>query len=430
MSKMLLFQFLLVFLFPDRISAQAGTLDASFGTGGELTIPVNEKFSAVEDFVIQPNGRLLIAATNGSFQTSDILLVRLYSDGTLDHSFGYLGKAIINIGERESVSGMVLQEDRRIVVYGNLIRNDSVIGFIIRFEGDGTRDLSFGNDGIVEVAKVKNTFVNTILIQENGKLLCAGSTGWNGWVTSAILFRLNPDGSPDKDFQSGGIFYANYPQAPNSIFALIQGPEGGFFTAGPNGKIDKYSFEVNEFNQYGVSGWGGFGKDGFVITNVKENYSKPIAVAILRDSQILAAGFAGQDENSDFAFVRYLPDGKIDKVFGGGIRTDDVSSNGREDILRDFHLLEFGSFLALGSSHNGELDGTIPKTDLVLVQYYNDGSRDDSFGTAGLARISAEGKKYFRPGGMAIHPEGDIYVAGNTNSEFSKDIFVWKFKAK
>src|SRR5215831_3833925 len=103
-----------------------GTLDASFGTGGKVTTAfLSQGFSLAQanSVAVQPDGRIVaagIAAVGGGF---DFALARYNSNGTLDASFGTGGQVTtdflsqgISLAQANSVA---VQPDGRIVAAGN-----------------------------------------------------------------------------------------------------------------------------------------------------------------------------------------------------------------------------------------------------------------------------------------------------------------------
>ena len=84
-----------------------GTLDASFGTGGQVVTP----FSAQDDYAtavsILPDGKILVSGTvtvSGASGT-DFAVARYLSNGTLDTTFGTAG--IATAAFKRSVLGQV-----------------------------------------------------------------------------------------------------------------------------------------------------------------------------------------------------------------------------------------------------------------------------------------------------------------------------------
>ncbi len=101
-----------------------GTLDPLFGSGGISITPnvgLTTGFSFLEDLLVLPDGKLLLAgqATNlGS--SDDFAMVRMDSSGTVDPAFGTNGMAFTDVsgGGRDTPYRALLQPDGRIVLAG------------------------------------------------------------------------------------------------------------------------------------------------------------------------------------------------------------------------------------------------------------------------------------------------------------------------
>ena len=176
-----------------RLNAN-GTLDATFSSGTGFN---NEVYS----LALQPDGKLLVG---GSFTTYNGLggrnyLMRLNVDGTIDASFN----ASLNIGNNgyAAVSTIALQTDSRIIVGGIFTRiNGTMQNRIARLNVDGTLDASFNTGAGFDNA------VASIVLQPNGKILVGGSfTSFQGFGRNYIA-RLNSNGSIDASFNQGGGF--------------------------------------------------------------------------------------------------------------------------------------------------------------------------------------------------------------------------------
>jgi uncharacterized delta-60 repeat protein len=88
------YDFAAVKLLPD------GTPDPGFGTNGKVTVPFDLGGSGDIPYgaVLQPDGKLVLVGFAGVTPTdNDIALARLDTDGTLDPTFGFAGKKIINL---------------------------------------------------------------------------------------------------------------------------------------------------------------------------------------------------------------------------------------------------------------------------------------------------------------------------------------------
>ena len=125
-------------------------------------------------------------------------LVVINSDGSIDKSF-------VPAATNGGVLCTAQQSDGKILVGGSFTTYNTVSGAgrLIRLNADYTRDTTF-----VTGTGFTNGQVNKILVQPDGKIICAGTfTSFNGTTTNRIV-RLNSDGSRDTTFVIGTGFNA------------------------------------------------------------------------------------------------------------------------------------------------------------------------------------------------------------------------------
>lgn len=89
-----------------------GSLDSSFGKQGKLTTLMGESGLIGKKILEQPNGKLIVAAQANS---GNLVIVRFFSNGTIDSSFGVNGKSSISFGFNVTTSSAALQTDGKIV---------------------------------------------------------------------------------------------------------------------------------------------------------------------------------------------------------------------------------------------------------------------------------------------------------------------------
>ena len=158
-----------------------GTLDQSFGQNGivQTIFPV-QGWSELRSLKIQPDGKILaggqIRIQTNTCDGYEFALARYNIDGSIDQSFSQNGLMIGNNCAR--LTQILLLDNEKILAVGtNLIRDDQGIyhpsTVIQRFNGDGSLDLGFGNNGFG--ATVLNCFASSAVIQKDGKILVGGS---------------------------------------------------------------------------------------------------------------------------------------------------------------------------------------------------------------------------------------------------------------
>jgi uncharacterized delta-60 repeat protein/prepilin-type N-terminal cleavage/methylation domain-containing protein len=252
-----------------RLNAD-GTLDSSF------VAQANGRVTAVS---LLADGGLLIAgdftSVNGVSRTR---LARLDANGNVDSSFAdpgvnglvsaiapladgrvviggdftqvagltrgrvavLTGSGAVDLGFQDpEVDGLVravaVDEDGRVVVGGSFatVQGESR-GRVARLNGDGTLDSGFQQVTLQAEMWWHSTWVQTIVIQPDGKILIGGRFAEVSGSTRASVARLNETGSIDAGFQNPGVAGDSYPQV--STIALQ--PDGKLLIAGEFSTVD------------------------------------------------------------------------------------------------------------------------------------------------------------------------------------------------
>lgn len=193
----------------------------------------------VNAIAVQPDGKIIVGGyfdhINGvGSATVNVSIARLNPDGSRDASF----VATTNYG---SVRCLAVQPDGSILVGGIL---DGVNGvarfpFLARLFDDGTIDPSFNPGGPTVIGP--NQWVDSILVQEDGKIVIAGLfSAYNG-VPCDKLARLTPNGQLDGSFDTDATAYSLAQQPDGKIlFGGNRSPHGNglFRIDGNTGALD------------------------------------------------------------------------------------------------------------------------------------------------------------------------------------------------
>jgi uncharacterized delta-60 repeat protein len=160
-----------------------GTLDSSFGNGGQVSTTVGAGEGGANAVVVQANGKIVAAGSTDqpheggdTYGPSKFAIVRYRADGTLDPTFGHSGKVKTRFGTGGSGANGVALDHGQIVAAGY---SGGITRFALaRYELDGTLDASFGNGGKVTTAfKQGETMAKGVIAQPNGDIVAAG---WSG----------------------------------------------------------------------------------------------------------------------------------------------------------------------------------------------------------------------------------------------------------
>lgn len=286
-----------------------GTLDTAFGTDGKVITDLDGYYSErCQSVVIQSDGKIVIGGYGQHFSndTSYFILVRYNEDGTLDTTFGIDGKVIGTNGEGNSIA---IQSDGKILIGGTY--NWSFV--IERYNPDGSLDNTFGLDGKVNTIFGTTSEANSLVLQNDEKILMGGYSR-NGFDNANFaVARYNTDGSLDSTFGTGGkanIAFENV----SVVHSLVIQPNGkilmgGFTDTGIN-LPSTPNFALARLNTNGVVD-NTFGSDGKVISPIGVSYSVGHSLDIHSNGKIVLGGYAYIDSTADFALVRYHGDSSV-----------------------------------------------------------------------------------------------------------------------
>jgi uncharacterized delta-60 repeat protein len=225
----------------------SGVLDTSFGTGGKVTTQLSYPLDfggptatwmdlALDVSPLDPNAGKIVVTTRVSATTglADVV-VRYNANGSLDKSFA-AGAGYETLSNLTNIPSVAIQSDGRIILAGI---NNHALGWpmeLDRLNPDGSFDNTFGSGGIVVVTPPANAIysVNDVALQSDGKIVVGGTD--SNTVTSELDFllaRLNSaDGSVDTSFGAGGVAHTSGLQIGGSSGEVAFEPDGRIVVAG------------------------------------------------------------------------------------------------------------------------------------------------------------------------------------------------------
>lgn len=191
-----------------------GELDTSFNASGLVELAVADASLRVVGFVIQPDGRIVVAgqirSLEGGFARG--VLARLSTEGQLDETFGPLGTGFYEFsleGHDLEVSTVAMRPDGSLVCAGTTVapsKSQNFIGqgFIIGMTADGLADTQFNNGQLLmtPVSERYSAHWVSAQFQPDGKLLLAGRSNRLASTYDAYIYlaRYQSDGTPDITF--------------------------------------------------------------------------------------------------------------------------------------------------------------------------------------------------------------------------------------
>jgi uncharacterized delta-60 repeat protein len=399
-------------LLPTFSSAQPGSLDLSFGTGGIVTTPIGSGNDGAYSVAIQTDGKLVVAGRSGNGVNTDFALVRYTTNGALDLTFGTGGIVTTPVGSSNDWAfSVAIQTDGKIVVAGRSYNGSNNDFALVRYTTNGALDLTFGTGGIVTTPIGSGSDLGfSVAIQTDGNIVVAGVSS-NGSNNDFALVRYTMNGALDLTFGTGGIVTTPIGGADDQGQSVAIQTDGKLVVAGSSYN-DGYDFALMRYTTNGALDLT-FGTGGIVTTDFGSGSNdQAFSVAIQTDGNIVVAGSSIINGSyPDFALVRHTTNGALDLTFGsGGIVTTDFGS--LHDQAYSVAIQTDGKLVVAGQSYIGS------NWDFALVRYITNGSLDLTFGSGGIVTTPV-GSYTDEAYSVAIQTDGKIVVAGGTNTDFA-----------
>lgn len=207
-----------------------GQLDAGFGTGGIVTIEGDDFHAYAGALALQPDGKIVVA---GGMYVRDVfgpgftelLVVRLNANGTVDGSFGSGGRRLVLAAD--AGSAVAVDASNRIVVACPL---DGQFG-VYRFTSTGTLDTTFGGYGWAQTPVGTGAAPSALLVQPDGRIVVAGTSTY-GFGDNVTLTRYHDNGTLDAGFGSGGVVVRDLILGTDHAYALARRGDGHLLVGG------------------------------------------------------------------------------------------------------------------------------------------------------------------------------------------------------
>jgi uncharacterized delta-60 repeat protein len=279
-----------------NMHAQPGTIDATFNSVDSGFWKGNTFNGGVSASFLQKDGKFIIAGSFSKFNdTKATRITRFNADGTIDPTFNNTGTGA------NTIQKVISQPDGKIFIAGAFtIYNGIARKGVARLNTDGSLDNTFDPGSGLGLL---GSYNQTMVLQSDGKIIVGGSfKSFNG-ITAGNVVRINPDGKQDTTFHIGTGFNAR-------IFSMVLQNDGkviisGSFTSynaipcnflvrlNPGGSLD------NTFNT------GGSGPD-----------SQASSILLQDDGKILITGtFKNYNGSTRNGIARLNADGTLDNTF-------------------------------------------------------------------------------------------------------------------
>lgn len=293
---------------------------------------------------------------------------------------------------------------------------------LVRLDRAGAPDPAFGDGGftapfadpvnppVSQGPNISGPEAEAVAVQSDEKILVAGALAWRAYVKEdgytleilrPLLVRYLPDGALDPSFGSGGWITPGE-GGGGVIHDLAVAPDGRILAA--VGSDVRRNASAGAPGIYAFSGDGSldpsFGRDGRALARRDGSaVADPRSIVLLPDGDILVTAY----RNSRPVLARLLPDGRLDRSFGGdGFVRPDVPDP------RCCARLP----LAIGPEDRPTFAfATGDRRQRVSVARVRpEGRADRSFGGDGLVTLPARFEDAF---GLAVGGDGSVFVAGD-----------------
>jgi uncharacterized delta-60 repeat protein len=331
--------------------------------------------------------------------------------GELDASFGSGGKVTTDFAD-DFGADVAVQDDGKVVVAGSASTGATGGDFALaRYNPNGTLDSTFSGDGKVTTAIGAGTnyeAVRAVAIGADGKIVVVG-VAYNGTNNDFAVARYNPSGSLDTSFGGDGIVLTSLGSGSEDARAVaLQGTKIVVVGASEQGATGN-DFAVVRYSANGDLD-STFSEDGKTTTDLSGSSDIGYSVALQPGGKIVVAG-RSVTPSYDFSVARYNPNGSLDSTFSeDGKTTTDFF--GSQDEAIGVALQEDGRIVAAGWAYNGT------SFDFALARYNADGSLDGEFDEDGKTNTDFLGNLEIAYD-VAIQDDGRIVAAGASASDLA-----------
>lgn len=406
------------------VGAAPGELDPTFGEDG--TVVFSEPLDRITStrgagIAVLADGKLLVAG--GDFE-----VYRLQPDGSLDRSFGVLGR-VAPVPELEGpAEAFELQPDGKMLLAGS--HEEQMV--VLRFHPDGVLDTSFGENGRFTLdLSPDDDRLHGLALQADGSILAAGRTGDLWDQPFSVLMRLTPSGDLDPSFGTNGLVLmgSGLPIENDrhmELFDVAVQPDARIVASGvtsncagvlPGDGCDVDAMVVRHLANGELDP--SFGSGGIATFEVSADrpagtpptpYEAPFAIALQPDGAVVVAGEASWSlVPSDFLLARFDHAGILDPTFGGdGVVITDFTGEG--ETATELAIQADGRIVVVGGNSRQGINDTPPA--FRVARYNSDGSLDATFGQGGKTTTRFAGAASAES--VAIQPDGRLLAGGWT----------------
>ena len=397
------------------VMSTSTALDPSFGTGGVVfgsASPSDTNLSSATAVAVQSDGKIVEVGSVGtgtSIQNPGLAARRYNADGSVDTTFGTNGQVTIPYA---AYSGQFSDPPKNVVIESNgdivfaAIARPALIGMsanfatynsvVVRLAPTGQLDSTFGTDGEYVFPQDGPTVTN-VAVQADGKVVAAGLT-YNVSAPYFAVTRLTTAGALDTTYNGTGSATAplqvagqsSTPPVSGTFVALTLTPAGQVLVGGSISYLELLNHTgfidttLSEFSTGGTLN-SSFGTAGQVsLTTAQAGLLD--ALAVQADGSIVVAGTTNYDTGTarlgSTGLIRLTAAGVIDTTFAGVVPTQPTGTvpagyNANSIAVDASGRIILGGTASIGTS-------VIP----FVARYLATGAVDPSFGLGGRSLLN------------------------------------------
>ncbi|MCW1964612.1 T9SS type A sorting domain-containing protein [Chryseobacterium viscerum] len=297
-----------------------GTYDQSFGSNGVVASSIFNSFfdnlglSGPFNFhnvLLASNNKILLCTTVVDNQSSELAVLRLNENGSIDTTFGNNGIVL----QEANLGRLVVQNDSKLILIGQKADGTFVKS---RYSENGILDNTYNNNSI-SYTPIQNysTYFCTATGKDNNTYIYGVSSSATSPVSTITLMKLNQNGDLDNSFGTNGVVNESYYNTNNYYVdnnilyptLLLDNSNHLFLVcmASPTGNAADLNQFIKKFNPDGSVDYG-FGNNG--IVDVDLNNKEFMRSAIMTSDQKILI-FGNHQTPSKGIITKVLNNGNI-----------------------------------------------------------------------------------------------------------------------
>ena len=402
------------------VPAPSGDPDTDFGGGlGYLLKDVLDDDEIVSVNLLSDE-KLLAVGTSLLGTEGDISVARITSDGDLDASFGSGGLVTIDVAtnsDDRAYDAQVLADDS--VLIGGSVNDDAAV---LKVGADGLLDFSFASSGLLNLdilGGASTSEVNSLIVDNSGDIFAVGEASLLSGKSDFYALKLSPSGVPSLLFGVTGIaqvgFGSNNEDIANTAVLLSN---GSLIMAGStqpgSGDKDSALVKLSSLGLVDIT-FGTLGKRTLDICGNNED-DEILSLIPTSNGKFLAVGYCSDGVDKNGFIARLKSNGALDTSFGDSSGFTPIDISGEDDVLSKLTSIAGGGFLATGYATVSGVE------QMLTTRILSDGTLDSSFGTLGTLLTQPDGSSPTRVLDFVVNTTGKFFLGGFLGNSGDTDL--------